>query len=284
MAEIINPSFEEPGSEPGAAQDWLHEVVSSFVEYATFFKPGLNILVSFIPIGVPLGVHPIAQPDGTIILQSEAGFGTAFEDFAQGWKSNEDFLFAISGSLLRAAFFFGIPSETFENGWKGNEVGLLENFDALATETAVFAGSRLFENFEGGWPGTVPLTFTGNSVYENIVFGVFDVGPNTFVDDDAHVAGQYANYRLIGKVIDTPTSDDAAFNISLTLADGTPFVVAASTDVRGKPVGSVVTVVTSTILGNTGIRDVTAVVKIVGTGKIQLEGEPGLELERAIFS
>jgi hypothetical protein len=287
---VQNPGFEVAGSSPGIASNWTTDVVYTESEYATFTRPGLDVVTTSVPAQQPtLGftiVHNIVE--GTVTITQAANEGGAQEDFEEGWSNNEQFLLALPDANTSTSTFENQPYEPFESGWLNNP-GLEKDFDSLSSANATFSyhldphsgvpSVWQVETFEGYWP---PTSTTGLFVtaIPNVVFGTttatapmvagsfFD--GNRIIDVDPNGAKQYADCLLIRITVPTKT----AFSISISYVDGVDAAQSVSVTIpQDLIVGAVIPVVTST-----GVRDVQAFTPdgTYGYPGISIEGDPGV--------
>lgn len=289
---VQNPGFEVAGSTPGIASNWTTDVVSTESEYATFTRPGLDVVTTSVPAQQPtLGfviVHNIVE--GTVTITQAANEGGAQEDFEEGWSNNEQYLLALPEASTATGTFENRPYEPFEGGWL-NDPGLEEDFDSLASSNATFSfhldphsgvpSVNQLENFEGYWP---PTSTTGLFVTSipNVVFGVttatapsvagsfFDL--NRIIDVDTNGNKQYADTLLLR--ITTPTK--TAFSISIGYIDRLDGAQSVSVTIpQDLPVGATLALVDT---ANNGVRDVQTFTPdgTFGYPGVSLEGDPGV--------
>lgn len=282
---IQNPGFEVPGASPGNASSWTTEVSYSEIEYASFARPGLDVVAVQIPVQQPtLGftiVHNVSE--GTLTITQAANQGQAQEDFEEGWNNNEQFLLALPVASSATATFENKTFESFDGGWL-NDPGFENSFDSLASTNATFSihldpVSGLFitfpfESFEGYWPATF------NGVYVTaipaVVFGTctslgFQDG-HRILDIDTTGNKQFADTLTI-RIVEVPKTP---FTIGISYTDRNDTGQSISVTIpQDTPVGTGIGV-TGTF--NFGIRDVLSVTPdgTYGYPSISIEGEPGI--------
>lgn len=180
---ILNPSFEDAGAEPGAAQHWTlstsvagqriagfgptpHEAWEGFerwFELFVSFPPGALALAFFDPIAEGFedfeeawsnDLYLTELPSGQVIT---APFGGgAVEDMEDGW-SNVPFTTDWSAVTAVTGIFDGEPREDFEDEWRNNQ-SYAWQWAALAAQTALFdAGTDPDEDFENGWTRAITI-------------------------------------------------------------------------------------------------------------------------------
>jgi hypothetical protein len=275
---VLNPSFELPGADPGDALDWTFDFVSTAVEYATFEKATAAIPTTLVPTETPLGVELILDPSGSTILFVATDVEEASEDMEEGWLSNEDFLFEFMPANLEFARFDLLLREAFEPGWD-NDPGLLDNFDAIASEAASFdTAPEEFEDFAADWPAGssgIPIT-----AYEPLDMGSWNQATQAFTDGGDYTAPEAATSLVAVVTSAFTTTAPQGLNVAGLDGDGFPYI-ASLTVPRAAAVGTRIVLVPPAA----GVRTIVSVVVdpswVGGTGSLRFDGDPGPDLEHA---
>ena len=290
---IQNPGFEVAGSTQGDASNWTTDIVSTESEYATFGRPGLDVVTTQIPAQQPtLGFSITSNIDGTITITQSANTNEAQEDFEEGWHNNEQFLFALPAVDTAEATFENRFFESFEGGWL-NDPGLENNLDTLSIATATFSYHldphsgvptvNTFENYEGFWPTNatgpfilaIPNVVFGTTVATTALIAGSYTSGSRIVDSDVNGFNQYADvlqFRLTN-LTKTP------FTISITYVDMDELHKTTTITIpQDLPAGYVVTS-PDTVL--TGIRYIVSFTPdgTYGYPGLSLEGDPGVAFD-----
>lgn len=173
---VLNPSFEEAGTEPGLAARWslvtfvAHERVAGFgppphrgrEDFERWFgwRSALDASAVLVAVFEPLrealesfeggwanDLFAWALPEGAITNALFAG--RSVEDLEVGWSTGP-FLDRWADVTSTTARFDGELTEDFEEFWRGNE-RFLERWVDVTARTALFDGAAV-ETFEGVWP------------------------------------------------------------------------------------------------------------------------------------
>ena len=174
---ILNPSFEEDGVNPGEAEHWTLQTVTSLERIAGFgpvsheaweaFERWSDLLDDFDDLTVAIAFFdPLAEgyedfedawnndiyltelPTGQVVT---APFGGgAVEDMEGGW-SNVPFSTSWAEVAAVTGQFDGEPREDFEEQWRSNQ-SYAWTWAAVTSSTAMFdAGADSNEDFENDW-------------------------------------------------------------------------------------------------------------------------------------
>lgn len=282
---IQNPGFETPGATPGDASSWTTDISYSESEYASFTRPGLDVVAVTVPPQQPtLGftiVHNVV--DGTVTITQSANQGEAQEDFEEGWSNNDQFLLALPSASTTTATFENRTFEPFDGGW-ANDPGFENDFDSIVSATATFSihidpvtGLPVtfnFEGFEGFWPASFNGVFITSIPPVNFGFCTasgFTDG-NRILDVDTTGNKQFAD-TLVIRVNAVPKT---TFSIVIGFFDRTDTLRSIAVNVlQDTPIGTGISFPT---LYSFGVRDVTSVTPdpTYGYPSITFEGDPGI--------
>jgi hypothetical protein len=180
---ILNPSFEDGGAQPGEAEHWALQTVTSLERIAGFgpvpheawegFERWSDRLDDFDGLTVAIAFFdPLAEgyedfedawgndlyltelPTGQVVT---APFGGgAVEDLEGGW-SNVPYATAWEEVAGVIGVFDGEPREDFEEQWRSNQafvwawefvVGVIANFDG---------GAQTVEDYENAWAAATTI-------------------------------------------------------------------------------------------------------------------------------
>lgn len=282
---IQNPGFEIPGSTPGDASSWTTEVSYSEIEYASFTRPGLDVVATEIPAQQPtLGftiVHNISE--GTVTITQATDQGAAQEDFEEGWSNNEQFLLALPIASTATSVFENRNFEPFDGGWS-NDPGFESDFDSIASVSATFSihidavtGLPVtfnVEGFEGFWPATFNGIFITS--IPSVKFGTCT--SSGFTDGDRILGHDTTGNKQFADVlvIRVNSVPKTPFSITISYFDRTDVVQSASITIpQDTPVGTGISVPGTY---NFGVRDVSSVTPDPTNGfpSITIEGDPGI--------
>ena len=181
MSAIVNPSFEQPGPDPGEAQGWTLTSVTSVEEWAGFGT------------SPPRAMEDFGEWDGTeaaIFIFAPAHLRAAVfapsskeqETFDAGW-GNDTFLLDLGSTPTAAAVFdAGIPEavEDFEDDWLSGGAWA-DSWDDVTGQAAIFGPASMpIETYEEGWANNEGAVFSWAGVLSQAAN--FDTTPEPVED------------------------------------------------------------------------------------------------------
>jgi hypothetical protein len=171
---LLNPRFQDAGTEPGDAANWTLQTAVAGQSAAGFGPDPVSAAEDFERWCV---FTPAFDPT-TNVLAFFAPLSLGYEDFEHGW-SNQTFQTELSGGDADVGLFGGSnPAETFESGW--SNAPPVTDWSTLASAPGLFEGQPV-ETFEGGWSGNQNAIWTWAAASSaQAVFGGAPPGIETF--------------------------------------------------------------------------------------------------------
>lgn len=183
---LLNPRFEEAGTEPGAAAHWTlvtfvaTERIAAFgpaplrawEDFERWSKLQLSLEASDVATGFfdprPEGLEDFEEAWGNDHYLREWPTGQAatcrfdgepIEDRARGW-GNDGFLDDWAAIAAAVGIFDGEPREDFKRAWLANETFVSTWAEVAAAVAAFSTGSEGHadrESFAAGWPAATTI-------------------------------------------------------------------------------------------------------------------------------
>ena len=180
---ILNPSFEDAGAHPGAAEHWTLQTFTGLRRIAGFgpvphrawedFERWSELLDDFDGLTVAIAFFdPLAEgvedfeeswdndlyltelPTGQVVTASFGG--GAVEDMEDGW-SNVPYATAWEDVASVAGLFDAEPREDFEEQWRSNQAFAWAWSDVVSGAALFDGGAQSVEDFENDWTAATTI-------------------------------------------------------------------------------------------------------------------------------